>query len=189
MAIVRLVNPIDEEVDSRETLNVVLVRQFVLLRGIHLRQNDTVALQFSGGGGVLGRQGLTVTAPGGVELHHHEAVVFDDGGEVPLLQNDDVFVIHLGLLVLLLRVRVEAGEVVEVFSVVFVAAELVGIWVVAVAVVRSGGVVIGFLEEAEIFIVVADVVVLGGFLAESEREGGEEEESGEGEQNDESRTV
>ena len=55
----------------------------------------------------------------------------------------------------------------------------------------GGGGVVGFLEEAEIFFVVfvGGVVVLWGFYAEGEGEGGEEEESGEGEQNDESFTT
>lgn len=96
VASVRLVNPIDEEEYGREALDVVLVRQLVLHRGVHLRQNDAVGLQLGGGGGVLRRQGLAVAAPGRVEFHHHVGVVLHHGREVPLLQYHDVFVVHRG---------------------------------------------------------------------------------------------
>ena len=59
----------------------------------------------------------------------------------------------------------------------------------AVGLELGGGGVIGFLEEAEIFVVIVVVVVLrGDFIAESEGKGGEEKESGERERNDESFT-
>ena len=149
-------DPIDEEEDGGETLNVVLVRQFVFDGGVDFGENDAVGLELGGGGGVLRREGLAVAAPGRVELDHDEAVVLDDGGEVALLQNDDVLVVHLGLLERLLRRVVEASEVAEVVLVVAVVlVELVGIW--KMALVRSGGSVIGFLEEAEIFVVVVVV--------------------------------
>ena len=185
LASVGLVDPIDEEEDGGETLNVVLVRQFVFDGGVDFGENDAVGLELGGGGGVLWREGLAVAAPGGVELDHDEAVVLDDGSEVALLQNDDVLVIHLERL---LRRVVEAWEVAEVAVVVAVVVEPVGIW--KMAVVRSGGGVIGFLEEAEIFVVIVVVVVLrGDFIAESEGKGGEEKESGERERNDESFTT
>lgn len=38
-----------------------------------------------------------MAAPGHVELDHDEAVVFYGDGEVVLLENDDVLVVHLGL--------------------------------------------------------------------------------------------
>ena len=54
--------------------------------------------------------------------------------------NDDILVVHLGLLERLLRRVVEVVEVIV---------ELIGIW--KMSVVRSGSDVIEFLEEVEIF--------------------------------------
>ena len=161
MAIIRLVNAINEEVDSRETLNIILLRQFILFRGIHFRQNYVFALELRCGGGVFGGEGLAVAAPGRVELDHYEAVALDGVGEVLLLQNDDVLLVHLGLLVRL-RVLLEVAEI--------------GVIVVVVAVLRRGG---GLVEEAE-------VLVVGEVVAEGEKEGGEEEEGGEREHNEDS---
>jgi len=187
LASVRLVNAIDEEEDGGEALHIVLMRQLVLDGCVDLGQNNAVGLERGGGRGVLGRESLAVAAPGGVELDQDEAVVLDDCGEVALLQNDDVLVVDFGLLEGLLGGGVEAGEVTEVVVVVFI----VGIW--EVGAVRSGGDVIGLLEEAEIFIVVVVVLVVfvvvwRGFVGEREGEGGEEKKSGEGERNEESFT-
>jgi len=162
LAIIRLVNAINEEVDSGETLHIVLLPQFILLRGIHLRQNDIVALELGGGGGVLRREGLAVAAPRRVKFDHDEAVVLDDVAEILLLQNDDVLLVNL-------RRLVGLGVVLEVVEVAVIGV----IGEVVVVVVRRGGLV---FEEAEVFI----VVVRGG--AEGGSEGGEEEESGEGEE-------
>ena len=159
-------NAINEEVDSGETLNIVLLRQFILLGGIHLCQNYVFALEFRRGGGVLRREGLAVAAPGRVELDHDEAVVLDGVGEVLLLQNDDVLLVHLGLLV---RLRVVLLEVLKV-------AEIGVIGAVVVVVLRRGG---GLVEEAE-------VLVVGEVVAEGGREGGEEEKGGEREQDEDS---
>ncbi|WVZ15799.1 hypothetical protein V8G54_013365 [Vigna mungo] len=64
---------------------------------------------------------------GDVELDHDKAVVLDDGGEIVLLQNDNVFVVHRGLLERLLGGGVEAGEIVKVVVFVFIVVEVVGI--------------------------------------------------------------
>jgi len=182
LASVRLVNAIDEEEDSGKALDIVLVRQFVLDGGVDLGQNNAVGLKLRGSSGVLGREGLAVSAPGGVELDQDEAVVLDDCGEVALLQNDDVLVVDRGLLERLLGGGVEAGEVAKVIVVVFIVVEVVGIW--EVVAVRSGGDVVRLLEEAEIFIVVVVVLVVfvvvwRRFVGEREGEGGEEKKSGE----------
>lgn len=155
-------NAISEEVDSGETLHIVLLPQFILLRGIDLRQNDIFALELGGGGGVLRRECLTVTAPRRVEFDHDEAVVLDDVAEILVLQNDDIFLVNLRLLVGL-------GVVLEVAEVV------IGVIEVVVLVVRWGGLL---FEETEVFIV---VVGRGRGGAEGGREGGEEEERGKSE--------
>jgi len=61
-----------------------------------------------------------VATLGSVDLDHDEEVVLDDSGKVVLLQNDDVLVVHLGLVVRLLRRVVEVGKVVEVIIVAVV---------------------------------------------------------------------
>jgi len=157
------VNAISEEVDSGETLHIVLLPQFILLRGIDLRQNDIVALELGGGGGVLRRECLTVATPRRVEFDQDEAVVFYDVAEILVLQNDDIFLVNLRLLVGL-------GVVLEVVEVA-----VIGVIEVVVVVVRCGGLL---FEEAEVFIV---VVGRGRGGAESGGEGGEEEERSEGE--------
>jgi len=158
LASVRLVNAIDEEEDGGVALDIVLMRQLVLDGCVDLGQNNAIGLELGGGRGVLGREGLAVATPGGVELDQDEAVVLHDCGEVALLQNDDVLVVDFGLLECLLGGGVKAGEVAKVVFVVVIVVEVVGIW--EVGAVRRGGDVIGFLEEAEIFIVVAVVFLV-----------------------------
>ncbi|WVZ01330.1 hypothetical protein V8G54_027399 [Vigna mungo] len=113
---VRLVNAIDEEENSGEALDIVLMRRFDLNGGVDLGQNNVVELELGSGSGLLGRKGLAVATPGGVELDHDEAVLLDDGGEIALLQNDDVLVVHRGLLERLLGGGVEAEEIDKVWS-------------------------------------------------------------------------
>lgn len=162
-------NAINEEVDSGKTLHIVLLPQFILLRGIDLRQNDIFALELGGGGGVLRREGLAVAAPRRVKFDHDEAVVLDDVAEILVLQNGDVLLVNL-------RQLIGLGVVVEVVEVAVIGV----ISEVVVVVIRRGGLV---FEEAEVFIV---VVHGGGAGAEGGREGGEEEESGEGEEEEDS---
>ncbi|KAH1162354.1 hypothetical protein GYH30_001022 [Glycine max] len=82
--------------------------------------NNVVRLELDRGSSVLWCEGLAVATLGSVDLDHDEEVVLDDSGEVVLLQNDDVLVVHLGLVVRLLRRVVEVGKVVEVIIVAVV---------------------------------------------------------------------
>ncbi|RZB98713.1 Agamous-like MADS-box protein AGL8 isoform B [Glycine soja] len=95
---VGLVDPMNEEEDDGEILNIVLVCQFVFDGGVDLGKNDVIGLEHDGRSGILRREGLAVAAPGCVELDHEKAIVLDDDGEVALLQNNDILVVHLGLL-------------------------------------------------------------------------------------------
>lgn len=88
----------NEEEDDGEILNIVLVCQFVFDGGVDLGKNDVIGLEHDGRSGILRREGLAVAAPGCVELDHEKAIVLDDDGEVALLQNNDILVVHLGLL-------------------------------------------------------------------------------------------
>ncbi|KAG2403099.1 hypothetical protein LR48_Vigan02g075000 [Vigna angularis] len=116
LAIIRLVNAISEEVESGKTRHIVLHPQFILLRGIDLRQNDIFALEL-GGGGLLRCECLTVAASRRVEFDHDKAVVLNDVAEILVLQNDDIFLVNLRLLVGLGVVKVVIA-VIEVVLVV-----------------------------------------------------------------------
>jgi hypothetical protein len=57
----------------------------------------------------------TVGNPRRIELHHHELILLHELAEIPFLQNDDVFVVHFRLLVLVVvRRLVEIGEVLKI---------------------------------------------------------------------------
>ena len=75
LAIVGLVDPIDEEEDDGETLNVVLVCQFVFNSGVDLSESKVVRLELGDNDNILRCEGLAVATPWRVELDHDEVVV------------------------------------------------------------------------------------------------------------------
>lgn len=50
----------------------------------------------------LQHEGLAMVVLGSADLDHDKTVVLNDNGEVVHLQNDDVLIVHLGLLECLL---------------------------------------------------------------------------------------
>ena len=65
----------NEEEDDGETLNVVLVCQFVFNSGVDLSESKVVRLELGDNDNILRCEGLAVATPWRVELDHDEVVV------------------------------------------------------------------------------------------------------------------
>mmetsp|Transcript_11029 Transcript_11029/g.22986 ORF Transcript_11029/g.22986 Transcript_11029/m.22986 type:complete len:548 (-) Transcript_11029:62-1705(-) len=84
-----------EPLQGGVALNIELLGDFTVDGGIELGDHDglVILLDLGRGLGVLGRQLLTVAAPGCIELNQHERRFLDDRCKVVLGQNDDIFVV------------------------------------------------------------------------------------------------
>lgn len=129
------------------------------------------SLELSSSRSELRRQGPVVAAPRCIELHHNKPVILNEIAEIMLLQNDDVRVVHIRPLKPILIDRII--EIIEVLKI-----SIFEGFLVRMLRIRVAGMVVGFFEEAEVFVFVVVVVVLEVF-GDVRGDGREEEESGE----------
>jgi len=86
---------IAEELQGGVTTHLKLLGELALLGGVNLSESDVASLLFQSLGslGVLGSEGLAVSAPRGVKLDQDELVVLDGVFKVSLCQDQDSFVL------------------------------------------------------------------------------------------------